>query len=177
MGSADPLRKKLVVTLNISTCISLPKLPTDRDLCYHPFWVLVSRFSALHTTLCLAGVSQFEGAKFLCFLSQSGNTNSRCFHVWILDIWSLTVSGAAISGMWLFTLEMQYLLDREERGTQSLSTESKKQSFEWSWTNFEASHDLEERYIYFIYLLTYQLGIYFVFLLFAWTQSCLSHCG
>lgn len=170
MGSTDPPRKKLAVTVNISTCISLPKLPTDTDLCYQPFRVLVSRFSPSHTTLCLAGVSQLEGAKFLCFLSQSGNMNPRWFYVWVLSIWSGAFSGASTSGTWLFASGMLHLLGHEKRGAPAFSLLFtcrnakpchwvKKQSFEWSWTNFEASQDLEERYIYFIYLLAYQAFI------------------
>lgn len=129
MGSADPPRKKLVVTLNISTCISLPKLPTDIYLYYHPFWVLLSRFSPLHsvpawgckislffeskwehefTVLLYLGIEYLEWGFFRsCYFRNA----------------TLRIRNAIFAWSW-----------RERctcAGTRSLSTESKKQSFKW----------------------------------------------
>lgn len=115
MGSTDPPRKQFVITVNISTCICPPKLPTDTHQCHQPLQVFVPRFLPLYATSCFAGVSQLEFSKSLCFLSQSMNLNPWCFYVWILNIRSRAFSGSSASGASCFALRMQHSLCHEEQ--------------------------------------------------------------
>lgn len=165
-GSADPPRKKLVITVNVSTYICPTNLPTETDQCYQPFQVFMPGFLPQHTTSCLADeVSAWEN---LCVVWVNMGTwihSTYMFGYWILGKGFVRVS------FWTLYQEFDLHLDRKRKGIcnpTALCTHRDVKVPPWNqresfWTELYLSTNLSRQM--FILPLCY---------LFAWIWCCLS---